>query len=53
MANASKIVGFDQKTADSALAHKKDCQKKNSLAYAGRNIHFVKDYKLVHHTTMP
>jgi hypothetical protein len=53
MSNASKIVGFDQKTADSAVAHKKECQRKNSLAFAGRNIHFVKDYKLAHHMTMP
>ena len=44
----AKIVGFDQKVADNAGEVKRVAQRSASLLYAGRNIHFVKGYKLSH-----
>jgi hypothetical protein len=40
------IVGFNQDIADKQHSLKREAQRKASVKFAGRNIHFVKSYRL-------
>lgn len=42
----AKIIGFNQDVSDKAIEEKKDNQRKASMKFAGRNVHFIKGYKM-------
>lgn len=42
----AKVIGFNQAVATACIEEKKANQRKASLAHAGRNVHFVKGFKL-------
>lgn len=42
----AKIIGFNQAVSDNAIEEKKDNQRNASMKFAGRNVHFIKGYKI-------